>query len=241
MPGSLTFGALTSDRVDVGVAATFDFDPITVMGWFYATTLTNQRILWAVQGSTSGSRIMRLSGTLGEVQVQLTRATTNTNFITNTAPVALNVWTFMAFTFNSAASAGQIVNVYKGTLGATPAECTYGTATDGSGALVAFTGATTSARIGNSNAANAAWQGRIGPVAVFNAELALADVASWWAISRRLVGASTATGFWRLGNEGATTQQDYSGNANTGSTTGATQSDGPALVYPMSLDDDDEE
>lgn len=226
MPGSLIFGAATSDVVDVGSGASLDdLDPFTVLLWCMPTTLTSGRALWSKMGT--GNKFLRFSDAAGNVQLFVTRAVT-TSYITNTAPLGTtNQWALLAASFSSAQVAGQIVKIYKGALGVPAAAQTFGTATDGSGALT--TDNTGNGRWSNMSSLAVSFQGRIAMGAVFGAELSLADVQSWQQRPRVTVGANAAKAFFRLGNEGVGTQQDYSGNANTGTVTGATQGDGPGF------------
>lgn len=82
---------------------------------------------WSIDGSASPGE--------GALLVRVERATVNCNVISVAGVVALYVPTFVAFTFNAAASpAGKS---YSGTEAAAVAETSYNTQTDGSGTPVA--------------------------------------------------------------------------------------------------------
>ena len=231
MPGSLLFGGATSDRVDIGSAAGIDdMNPFTILMWVNVNTLTNQRCFWTKAtnaGTTFG--LFRLTLTAGDVQFSRARATTGTAFTTNNTPLAsTGAWKFLAVNFDTTATAGNVCNIYAGGIGTAATECTYSTATDGSGAITSD--AAGNFVIGNNEFnRTTALQGNIAMFAIFKATMSLADIQSWQLRPRVTVGSNTAQAFFRLGNEGNTTQQDYSGNANTGTTTGATQGNGPGL------------
>lgn len=213
----LTLGTNTSDRVDLATPTPLESDPFSLAMWVYVTTLTNQRVLYDHRGSTGGLRLFRLMGTSGDVQWFTTRATTSTSFITNSLPVVLNTLTMLAVSFRSAGAAGEVTNIYRGTLTSPLAECTYGTATDGTGGVTACSG-TITARIGNNQGATVAIQGSVGPVGLWNAELSANDFERWRRDSMARA-RFAARGLYRLGEEAAFTQ-DASGNGNVGTITG---------------------
>lgn len=227
MPGALTFGAATSDKVSLGAGTGLaNLDPMTILAWVYPTTLTTNRNIYARGEAVTARRTFRTSGVVGDLQISVSR-TVNTNYITNSTPLAtLNRWYCVVATFNSLAAVGQLVNIYTALLGGTLTEATYGTATDGSGAVVAEASAVSIwGNTGQTSPVNA-WQGGIAMGAVFAVELSLADCQSWMQRPRLTVGANTAAAFGRAGKYG-NDWIEYS--ANTGTVTGATQSDGSPL------------
>ncbi len=225
--GSLVFGAATTDRVDVGNAALLDLDPFTWLFWCYPTSLTaGMRLASTNVSSGSDNKFLNAPGTSTDnLRLAVTRATANTNYITNTTPIATkNKWFCVAVTWSSAAT--PAVTLYVGDLATALTAQTFGTATNGSGALVSETGGT--ACIGNRTASPVVpWIGRISHHAIFNAVLSLADCLSWQKLPRKTVGANVAKGFWRLGKDGADAIE-YTGLGN-GTVTGATQGDGPPV------------
>lgn len=136
---ALTFGAVTSDRVDCGSAAGIDnLSPRTALLWVNITTLTNVRRFLQKGRSGDNTRgiVFFLSGTVGNLAVLADRATTDATYITNDAPlVTTSVWKCVAAVLDVAAGAGEIVQILTGSLTTALVESAYGTATDGSGAL----------------------------------------------------------------------------------------------------------
>lgn len=227
LANSLVFGALTSDRVDCGSGTNLDdIDPFTALMWCYPTTLTTGRALYD-KGVSGQRRLLELADTSGNLDTIVSRGTANSTWITTSAPLVVTTWCCVAWIFSSAASPCNVF--YQGTL-ALPLAASTGTNVDGSGALKSD--AAGNLVWGNKafSTFNVAFRGSLAFGAVFGAVLTLAQCQSWQRRPRVTVGGNVAAGFWRFGNEGATTQQDYSGNGNAGTTTGATQDVlGPAL------------
>jgi hypothetical protein len=155
------------------------------------------------------------------------RATTDTTYATTDTPLATTgAWRFLAFVFNQAGSAGNLASILSGDLATLAAVRTL-SKTDGSGAFSAD--AAGNLIWGNTTAAVDAIEGDLAHVALFSALLSTADIQSWQRRPRKTVGANVALDFHRLGNEGGSTDQDYSGNGNTGTVTGTAQAAGPPL------------
>lgn len=226
MAYGLTFGANTTDNVDCGSAAALDDKTSgTWLIWCRPTTLTTGKALCGKDDNASpfGSNVIRLSGASGDLQTFITRATTSTNYITNTTPLsATGTSACIAAQWDTGAAAGELVNIHKGLVGATMAEATYGTATDGSGAQTGDAAATFV--IGNRrNGGTAAFQGDIYLLAWYNGVLSAADIEKWRLRPVNIVLGSSCLGAWILGNNGSTgSQADLTGNGNNGTVTGAT-------------------
>lgn len=220
---ALTFGGATSDRVAVTAAAGINnLAAITIIAWVNITTLTNLRMIASKDNGSAAAIFFALNGTGGNVQLQVAR-TVNAYASRNDTPLsATSVWKCIAGVW----ALGSIPVIYVGSLATALVDGTYSTQTAGSG-----TQADDSAYnfLWANDGTTLALQGRIAHAAVFGATLSLADCQSWQRRPRKTVGANVAKFFHRLGNEGTGTQQDYSGNSNTGAVTGATQSAGPAL------------
>lgn len=215
---ALTFGALTSDRVQITAAASInDLDPITFLVWCFPTTLTSARAFgW--KGATTSRKRLILNGTGGNVEMFVNRNTTNADYITNNTPLSsTSVWHFLAASFASASTPS--IHIYHGTLTAAAAECTYGTATNGSGTVTTEAGDFV---WGNGTTNTNAIQGSIAYAAYVNKEMSLAEVIRWQFQPRMT--AETKI-FTALGFAGTGAQPDWSGNGNAGMVTGATQSD----------------
>lgn len=226
---SLTFGANATDVVDCGSGSSIDdLMPWTWLSWVYMTTFTSIRYIMGKEDTTApfGGRRVQLNNShqTGGLRVTQTRSTTGADYRTSSLPLSTNTWQLVAVTCDIGAAAGEVFNVYVGSLTSPAAECSYGTTTDGSGTQVSESAGIL--RIGNNNGGTAVFQGRIGPSAQFNRALTLAEIQSWQFDPRMMPG---CVGLWNLGDNGTGTQADFSGNGNSGTVTGATQSDNPPL------------
>lgn len=226
---SLVFGAATTDNVDFGTAGGIaNLDPFTMLTWCYPTTLTDARRIWQ-KGLNTTLKRLNIDGTAGEVRVLIARATTNTDYRTNSTPLTLNAWNFLAVTFRSAAGAGQVVNIYKGTLIAVAAEATYGTAIDGAGA-VGDDSADEYTVANTDNTGGLSFQGRIAYTAYIAAELTLQQIIAQQFDPRNLPDTRLSC---HLGYAGTGTQPDMSGNGNSGTVNGATVGDHVPIISPF--------
>jgi hypothetical protein len=225
---ALTLGGAASDVINIGSGASLDdLDPFTYLVWLNPTTLTANRVLF--RKIQTGVKILQLSNGSGDLQFAVSRSGAATNYTTNSSPLAATgTWIFLAATYNSAASAGQVHNIYKGTLTAAATECTYATATDGSGGST--TDATGDQSIGGRVGASSAFQGAIAVAAIFNRELTLGEILSWQFDPRVMAG---CVAFHHFGFNGVSTQPDYSGRGNAGTVTGATVSAHVPLKRPF--------
>lgn len=226
---ALTLGAgSATEWINLGAGASLgDLDPFTLLYWLNPTTLTGGRLLYRKAGT--GIKLFTLNGTGGNVQMQFQRAGGFTNYLTNDTPLAsTGSWIFLAGDYDSSAAAGEIHNIYKGTLTAAATECTYGTATDSSGATLADAAGDfiVGGRVSQPNA----FQGAIAIHAVFNRKLTLAEIVSWQWQPRMMSG---CVALHHFGFNGTSTQPDYSGNGNSGSVSGPTQSAHVPLGQPF--------
>lgn len=229
---ALNLNNAASDRVAVTSAASIEeLDPFTVWGWFYVLGKTSSDRLWS-KAQTANAKEILMSGTSGDLQVVVGRATAFTSFVTNDTPLATNnKWYFIAVTFNSGNAAGEAVQLYVGDLTASCAERTYGASTNGTGAVRSDTG--NPLYLGNSAALTRSFPGHIGPIGIVNRELTLAECISLQWNPRVVVG---TVGFWQLGWNGTSSQPDWSGNGNAGTVTGATQVAHVPLGPPFGFD-----
>lgn len=229
---SLAFGAAASDRVDCGSGSTLDdLDPFTILLWVYPTTLTNNRVIFIKGQSGNNSRkSLTIPVVTSNVSFTVDRATTDTSFITSGGIWVVNTWYLLAATFDSAAS--PVAHIYRGTLTAGATEPSYGTSTDGSGAVQSD--AAENLRLGNSAANTVAFQGRIGYAAYIAGALTLAQIIDWQFRPRVIAG---TRGFWIPGYNGTANVPDLSGNGNTGTITGATVADHVPLPAPFGRSD----
>lgn len=229
---SILLGGAATDVIDIGSGSTLDdLDPFTYLIWLNTTTITANRVLF--RKIQTGVKVLQISGTSGDVQLAVSRAGGTTNYTTNSTPLApTGTPTFLAATYNSAAAAGEVHNIFKGTLAAPATECTYGTATDGSGAST--TDATGNQTIGGRAGASNAFPGLLYFSAILNRELSLDVIRffQWWMLDWRrdpviypgLVAAHA------YGVNGSGVQRDLTGNKNDGTVTGGTVNRG--IVRP---------
>lgn len=229
---ALLFGGAATDRVDHGSGSSVDnLNPLTFAAWIYPTSLSNALTIF--QKGTFGTGTARAFTIRadGNLNMAVSRATTATSYRTNTTPLSANVWRFVAVTFDSGAGAGQVVNIYTGALTAAATEATYGTATDGSGAV-----GDDSAHpfvVGNDATATpaSAFPGRIAVAAYFNRVLSLVEIQSFQFRRYPLSGCVLRAEY---GYAGTGAQQDYSGSGNTGTVTGATVADHVPIPFRRS-------
>lgn len=213
--------AATGDNCSFGTAASLDaLDPFTIMLWVKPGVLTSSRLLW--NKSTSAKRL-RLNGTGGNVECIVNRATTNTDYITNTTPLSSTAdWAFVAVVFDSAGGAGEIVQIYKGSEAGAIAECTYGTATDGSG-IVTDDSASNFQVAGGA----AAMFGDYAAIHVCAAALSSADIET----QRQTLSVLASTRLLaHMGYPDVNTNEDLSANNNDGTVTGMTFVEHPAFL-----------
>jgi hypothetical protein len=226
---ALTFGAASSDRVNItnlgGIASN---NPFSWCIWLYCTTRTNNRFIIA-KNSTS-QRAFRFNGTganLGNVELIVARSVTASSYITNDTPLTANSWLCFVITYDSSASAGQLIHIYHGSASAALVESTYGTSTDGSGTIPSDNAMV----LGNNSGAASAFQGRIAYIAQFNRVLSLTEGISWQFFPRVMSGCVL---FTPIGFNGTGSQIDYSGVQNNGTVTGASLTpDGPPVRNPF--------
>jgi hypothetical protein len=213
-------GASTHSAIKTSPTGMTTLTTLTWIGYVYPTTLTSGRVMWSRRDDGPDGPFFSLSGTGGDVRFVRDHATTDTDYITNNTPLsALNAWRCLAVTFDTGAGAGEFVNIYHGSFAALLAECTYGTATDGTGALTADGGTGTAYRLGNNNGDTTSFQGRIGPAALFNRVLSLGELQSWQYRPRVMAG---CVAFHVCGINGTTNVPDWSGNGNLLATTSLT-------------------
>ena len=213
---SLNFTAIT-DRVEYGTSGTLTLDPMTVMVWLYSPGDTvSDCIVCKGRSLNNNRRPQFLQENSDALSVIVDRATTDTSYLTSTS-ITLNTWQFVAFTFDSAASAGEVVNIYGGSLTAAPTEFAYTTSTDGSGAVNA---SAESFVVGNNPPANSGYEGRIGFVHVVNTKLTQEQITAQWIRPRVIVGSVLYSHLNRTG-----TVANLAGTVLNGTVTGATVAD----------------
>jgi hypothetical protein len=214
---SLVFGSANTTRLNCGSGANLDdLTSFTMLAWVNPSTLTTGRVILA-KGAVASAKVFRLSGTGGNINLYVNRATTDANYITSDTPLsATGAWAFIAATYDEGATPS--IHIYTGTLAALAAENGYGTSTDGSGTTDVDN--TLAFYVGNATTNNVAFQGSVGPCAYISGVLTLAQIQAWQFRPRVIV---NTRGLWFPGQDGVDVQADRSGNGNNGTIVGATQ------------------
>lgn len=154
-----TFGGATSDKlVTTGNVQLAASSSMFLAGWFYPTTLTAARVLWA---ETATSKIVIGSPT-NLLQITLDKSTTD-NVINIDVGLQANVWQFIALAISVNASSVGVAHGWVGTTDIPPnPTAIVGTQVQaGSGSLVS----TVAHCIGNLNTiGTVAFQGDIGQI-----------------------------------------------------------------------------
>lgn len=150
-----TTGGATNTRrftnLNANVAAASN--ALLVAGWFYPTTLTAGRGLWAVD-SITGSRI---ATTTSELNMD-TNNVTDGQWTTSGLSLAVNTWRFIAWMLNTGTAPAAAWRVWAGTVDTAPTEISVTNNTAAAGAFAAATGFT----LGNRGNSTVAFQGDIG-------------------------------------------------------------------------------
>jgi hypothetical protein len=220
---ALNFTA-TGDRVACGSAAMLDnLDSHTALAWVYrnAAAVGGRKIY--AKGDNPNHNF-QLLGISGDIQFNRVRATTNTIANTNTTPLALNTWVFLAVSFDTGASAGNVAKIYHGTLTTPAAEAGYSANNDGSGAPADDSAADFA--VGNRSTGasfDQPFPGRIAFFTIYDRVLTLAEIRTMQ--FRPFCQSPACKLFLQLGWGGSGTQADLSGNGNNCTVTGATVAD----------------
>jgi hypothetical protein len=153
-----TFGANSSDSVIVSGTGNPCFQSgrcLLAAGWFLPTTLTATRRLWAI--GTTGPEV---DTTTSELRMRVKHATTNGQWTTTGAGLAVNEWRFLVW-YWSGSNTGPvgIWRVWSGTIDTPPVACTITQAVAPVGNLAADENNWIA---GNNNGPTLSWQGDIG-------------------------------------------------------------------------------
>ena len=184
-----------------------------------------------VKNLNGGGKILAIHDASGAVRGFLNRATTSTDYRTNTNAATTGAWNCIAMTWDQAAGAGEIINLYRGTLTAALSEGTYGTQTDGSGA---FVDDTASNLFIGADGTNVGLAGDYGIFAMFDVKLTLAQCIDWQWHPRKM---ASCVVFQHFGYSGTTTQVDWSGLGNSGAISNLTVAAHVPLGPALGLDE----
>ncbi len=233
---ALTFAS--GQYVDCGSGASLDDlaatgGALTAWAWVYRTADgDNQSVITKDNAYPSGWGIVITNGSGGEGSIQgfvgWDGGQTVSAISDSSNVVALNTWTFIAMVYDNAAS--PKCTVYRGTMGLLVAEVTgYYQNPAPTGSVVSD--ASANLYVGNLQRSTLyPLLGRIGPCGVFNRALTVGELQQIQFSKRMNRAGGVLVG--RAGENGTSTQPDWSGNGNTGTVTSATASDGPPSRHP---------
>lgn len=216
---SLVCVEASTDSIACGSAAVLDDLTVgSVIFWLNPSSVANATRVLIGKTTNTGSTgwfMARPSSGGSVIRIVVNRATTDMLRSSSAGVLVVGTPSCIAATWDVSA---DTCSIYHGTLAAALADV-GGTLTAGSGAYVSD--AAESYVIGNAGAASLSAGGAYSYAAVFNRVLTLAELQSWQLHPRKMAG---CVAFHELGLTGVGSQWDYSGNGNTGTITGATQS-----------------
>lgn len=234
---ALRFGAASTDRLTITAAASInDLNPYTWIMWVRPRAFTDLGRL-----VDKNPKLLRMNGTTegsGLIRNEVPRATT-TMVYQYYYPWSLSLWEWhwIAATYDSAGSAGQIGTVYHGNIHndfiwglADP----VGGQVDGSGTTNVDNAANLC--LGNRNAGDRGCSIDVAFFSMWNRKLNPAELLQQFRNPQLDNGCVV---FMQVGEYGTGTQFDLSGNANNGAVTGATPIEGPAATAYMWPDHED--
>ena len=228
---ALDFTVSVADRVDHGSNASLvDLNPCTFMEWVNPQAFISANVVGFTKASSS-VRSLRYYLTSGDLEGFIGRASTNSQYRTNSGGLTLNTWNFLAWTFDLGAGAGEVQNIYVGDLNTLAVETGYVTATDGSGALTTDAGGPF--LLANRSTLTKAGDCKIAVATYCNVALTLAQIRAWQFRPRKL---TSSVLYCHYGFNGTGVQPDLSGNGNNGVVTNATVADHVPLGPPFGFD-----
>lgn len=124
-----TFGAATSDRIVFNPPNSMGGFGTFVWGWWLPTTLTAGRRFWG-SGQANGAEI---DTTTSQMRLKRTRATTNDEWTTSDAGLAVNKASFLAWLYSGDTTSTFTWRAWAGSLDVPPIELTITSAVTGSG------------------------------------------------------------------------------------------------------------
>lgn len=227
---ALTF-ASTNDDVDYGQPALIDDLPSdgTFSGWAWIYRTGSGFNKWIISQHTSGQGWFFNSDDQN-LQLRVERASTATNYITSGNHITANAWSFVAFSYDEPNATE--VRLYYGNLTTSVIEITtFSTNTNGSGA---YTTANQIVAVGNEAGGTFPFIGSIARGGILDRVVTLGEFRQ---IQFAPLAQCNISGTQLLFDyHGTGTQADFSGNAYSGTVTGATASD-HAPISPILLPD----
>lgn len=222
---SLTFTNATTDKVTIAAATSINaLQQVTTLTWMYPTGFATNQFIIGKRTDVNAGWGARIDDTSGNIFVNKPTGSAGSNAVSTGGPLTVNAWNFVVTTGSNDISTNNC-RIFVGNLNALVAEVSYASRVDRAAAS-AFDDSGWPLMLGNRNNSTQSFAGRLGIQAMFNRILTLEEMQSWQFNPRMLPG---CVGLWLLGDNGTGTQPDYSGNGNSGTVTGATQSDNPPL------------
>jgi hypothetical protein len=229
---ALDFTGATSDRVTVSTSSELqDISSVTVAAWVYLDSAPGGNVFITEHVASGGVFRIRLRvGSDLQTDFWLARASTQCSLESSTSALTAQ-WSFIAATFEESTDSGEI---YQGDLDTAAAEVSYSVNNIGSGVTSTADGQLV---IGNRVTSNVAWNGKIAFFTWISEYLSLEEIINiQYSTTRSTRPASTTGIFMHLGvhgSGGVGTQQDWSGNGNNGTITGAAKSaHAPIQIFP---------
>lgn len=224
---SLTFGGASDHNVNVGSGASLDsLANLTYLAWIHPTSVAALGALFSKGVTTGGGsrRNIFVTATTARLQAAVDCATTDATASSADNVVVANVWQIVGMTYEDAVKG---IKLYRGDLTTLIAETSYQAGNPVAGSGAAGNNDTRDMFLGASSVPDGSFAGLIGPIAVFNRVLTLAEMREWQVNPSGMI--SGCVGLWWFGDNGTGTQEDRSGNSNHGTVTGATYSEDPPL------------
>lgn len=221
---SITLGGATSDRIDHGSSSTIDnvLTAFTTLMWVYPTTISDNRGFWSILiNSGASDHRLTFSGTSGFLRVRVTDGTPFTSYITSNNALSINNWYCVAVSYE--ASGTGRAKIFVGTLTSKLTQCTYSSATDGTNASMDVH-SSNALIVGNrfiSSSYVSAFQGSIAKLLFWDRRLSDDEIYAQQFVQRPT---ENCILYSEYGYAGTGSQPDRSGNLNSGTVTGGSQS-----------------
>lgn len=211
--------------VQYGSAASLDdipANPCTFWAWIYRTSNgANQHLITKDQTFPEGFVFMVENGA-GEGALRLFVVRNGdfddkADYVSAAGLVVLNTWTFVAATWDINGGAGQLIQLYLGSLTAKATETSYATETDGTGVYTSDAGA--DLRVGNLHRADIPFLGRVDRGGIIRRALIEPEIQQLQSASIREANVQGTELLFKF--RGSDLQYDYSGRGHVGTSTGS--------------------
>jgi hypothetical protein len=205
-----------TDMVTFGTLRSINPDQMTFILWVKRTQTNTGTVGLLSKGDSVNYGVGFIVSVTSTQQLDIFHSRNfNVRYTTNSSPLPLNTWAFIAIQFDRTAPAGSLAQAYQGTLTSSPTPSTFGSISDGSGAFTNI--ANFRFIVGNMDSPQASFPGQIAQVAFFNKILSYQEILRFYykfPVSRDELGylKQNVIGLWNLGIEGLGKQRDFSGN-----------------------------